>query len=81
MLAQIRYPGSLSFPEEVVLNPKLPKDLAKLTDFCHTGWLEVYNSMMLKYCSRKEHFSYQGMVARTQLAALDNNANAGRNHA
>ncbi|XP_078352898.1 uncharacterized protein LOC144637699 [Oculina patagonica] len=64
--------------EEVVLNTKLLKDLAKLTDFCHTGKLEVYHSMMLKYCSKREHFSYQGMVARTQLAALDNNANTGR---
>ena len=34
--------------------------------------------MMLKYCSKQEHFSYKGMVARTQLAALDNNANAER---
>ena len=67
--------------EEVVLNTKLIKDLAKLTDFCHTGRLEVYHAMMLKYCSKREHFSYQGMVARTQLAALDNNANTGRNQA
>ena len=34
--------------------------------------------MMLKYCSKQEHFSYKGMVARTQLAALDNNAYADR---
>ena len=67
--------------EEVVLNTKLLKDLAKLTDFCHTGKIEVYHSMMLKYCSKREHFSYKGMVARTQLAALDNNANTGRNQA
>ena len=64
--------------EEVVLNTKLLKDLAKLTDFCHTGKIEVYHSMMLKYCSKQEHFSYKDMVARTQLAALDNNANAER---
>lgn len=67
--------------EEVVLNPKLLKDLAKLTDFCHTGKIEVYHSMMLKYCSKREHFSYKGMVARTQLAALDNNANTKRSQA
>ena len=67
--------------EEVVLNPKLLKDLAKLTDFCHTGKIEVYHSMMLKYASKREHFSYKGMVARTQLAALDNNANTGRSQA
>ena len=67
--------------EEVVLNTKLLKDIAKLTDFCHTGKMEVYHSMMLKYCSKREHFSYKGMVARTQLAALDNNANTGRSQA
>ena len=64
--------------EEVVLNTKLLKDLTKLTDFCHTGEIEVYHSMMLKYCSKQDYFSYKGMVARTQLAALDNNANAER---
>ncbi|XP_068758424.1 uncharacterized protein [Montipora capricornis] len=64
--------------EEVVLNNKLLKDLAKLTDFCHTGKIDVYHSMMLKYCSKREHFSYKGRVARTQPAALDNNANTGR---
>ena len=37
--------------------------------------------MMLKYCSKREHFSYKGMVARTQLAALDNSANTGRKQA
>ena len=37
--------------------------------------------MMLKYALKREHFSYKGMVARTQLAALDNNANTGRSQA
>ena len=37
--------------------------------------------MMLKYASKREYYSYQGMVARTQLAALDNNANTGRSQA
>jgi len=67
--------------EEVVLQPKLLKDLANLTDFCHTGGLEVYHSMILKYCPEGEHFSYKGMVARTQLAAIDNNHNTGRKQA
>ena len=70
-----RSPAHLAL-EEVVLNTKLLKDLAKLTDVCHTGKIEVYHSMMLKYCSKQEHLSYKCMVARTQLAALDNNANA-----
>lgn len=72
-------PGSAAFValEEVILNPRLLKDLAKLTDFNHTGGLEVYHSMMLKYCPKRQHFSYKGMLARTQLAAIDNNRNAG----
>ena len=37
--------------------------------------------MMLKYVSKCEHYSYQGMVARTQLAALDNNTNTGHSQA
>ena len=34
--------------------------------------------MMQKYCSKHEHFSCKGKVARTQLAALDNSASAER---
>ena len=67
--------------EEVVLEKKLMKDLRKITEFCHTGDLEVYHSMLLKYCPKRQHFSHKGMVARTQLTALDNNANCGRKQA
>ena len=34
--------------------------------------------MMLKYCPKRQHFSYKGMIARTQLAVLDHNHNTGR---
>ncbi|KAK3108750.1 hypothetical protein FSP39_014807 [Pinctada imbricata] len=37
--------------------------------------------MMLKYCPKKQHFSYEGMVARTQLAALDHNNGTERDQA
>ena len=67
--------------EDVVTNKRLLKDLEKLTDFGHTGALEVYHSLLLKYCPKREHFSYKGMIARTRLAALDNNANTGREQA
>ena len=66
---------------EVALNIKQMKDIAKITDFCHTGRLEVYHSMMPKYCPKRENFSHQGMVAKTQLTALDNNHNTGRGQA
>ena len=42
--------------DEVVLNTKLLKDLAKLTDFCHTGNIEVYHSMMLNTAQNKNIF-------------------------
>lgn len=67
--------------EEVVLNKKLLKDIVKLTELCHTGQLEMYHSEYLKYCPKREHFSHKGMVARTQLTALDHNANHGRKQA
>jgi ribonuclease HI len=67
--------------EEVITNKKLLKDLGKLTEFHHTGELESYHSVMTKYVPKREHFSYNGMVARTQLAILDHNANVGREQA
>ena len=67
--------------EEVVTNKKLLKDLAKLTEFHHTGELESYHSLMTKYVPKREHFCYNGMVARTQLAILDHNANVNRSQA
>ena len=67
--------------EDVVTNQKLLKDLAKLTEFHHTGQLESYHFLMTKYVPEREHFSYNGMVARTQLAILDHNANTTKSQA
>ena len=52
--------------------------LAKLTEFHHTVELEHFHSLILKYLPKREHFSFKGMVARTQLAALDHNFNINR---
>ena len=67
--------------EEVVLNKKFLKDIEKLTEFHHTGELEVYHSLLLKYVPKRLHYSYKGMVARTQLAVIDHNSNTGRKQA
>ena len=40
------------------------------SDFFHTGNLEVFHSLLLKYCPKRLHFSFHGMIARTQLAIL-----------
>ena len=61
--------------EKVVCNKRLLKDIRKLTEFCHAGELEVCHSLVLKYCPKQEHFSFNGMVAHTQLAVLDYNNN------
>ena len=67
--------------EEVGTNKKLMKDIAKLTEFHHTGELESYHSLITKYAPKREHFCYNGMVARTQLAVLNHNANGSRSQA
>lgn len=59
-----------------VLDKKLLNDLPYLTEFSHTGNLEVYHALLNKYCPKNRHFSYTGMVCRCQLAALDHNAGA-----
>ena len=67
--------------KEVGFDKTLLKNIEQLTLNCHTGTLEVYHSVQLKYLAKRQHFSYKGMVARTQLAALDHNANTRRQQA
>ena len=67
--------------EKVVLNKYLLADLKYLTDFNHTGTLEVYHSLYNKYCPKRLHFSYHGMIARSQLAVLDFNSGVGAQQA
>ena len=50
--------------EEIVFDSTLLKGMKLVT---------VYHYMMLKYCPKRQHFSHAGMVARTQLATLNNN--------
>ena len=56
--------------KEIVLDKKLLDIVPYLVDFCHTGNLKVYHAVLLKYCPKQLHFSYHGMIARTQLAVL-----------
>jgi hypothetical protein len=57
--------------QDVVTNKRLLKDLEHITKFCHTGQIEVFHSMLLKYCPKRQHFAYASMKARLMLAALD----------
>ena len=52
-----------------------------MTAFCHTGALEVFHSLLTKYVPKRKHFSFEGMEARTLLAALDHNINIDREQA
>jgi len=64
--------------KEVVLNKTLLKDIRQLNEFCHTGSLEVYHSLMTKYCPKRQEFDSEQMSARVTLAVLDHNHNTGR---
>ena len=59
--------------EQVVLNRNLLRDLSFVTEFNHTGQLEVFHSLLNKYCPKRQHFPMYGMIARHQLAILDFN--------
>ena len=56
--------------QNIILDKTLHSDLKHLTNFSHTGSLEVYNSLYNKWLLKSTHFSYQGMIARSQLAAI-----------
>jgi len=68
-----RSPSFLAL-KSVVENKKTLSDLMYLVEFRHTGNLEVYHSVINKYCPKRLHFSMHGMIARTQLAVLDFNS-------
>ena len=67
--------------ERIVNDKKLLKDLDYVAEFRHTGNLEVYHSLLNKYCPKRLAFSYDGMYARTQLAVLDHNCGINREQA
>jgi len=46
--------------QNVVLDKRLLAALPNLRYFCHTGELEVFHSMLLKYCSKRQHFPFPG---------------------
>ena len=67
--------------KNIVCNKTLLRDIKMLTGFHHTGALEVFHSLLLKYCPKRQHFSYIGMQARIELAILDHSYNTNRKQA
>ena len=63
---------------EVVLDKRLTKDIRQLSEFCHTGSLEVYHSLMTKYVPKRQEFDFDQMNARTALAVIDHNMSRDR---
>ncbi|KAJ7998415.1 hypothetical protein DPEC_G00204700 [Dallia pectoralis] len=59
----------------LVLDKRLLRDMEKMGLFKHTGPLEVFHSALLKYLSKRQAFSFQGMRERCQLAILEHNEN------
>ena len=59
--------------QKIVFDKTLLGDMKHLTNFSHTGMLEVYHSLYNKWIPKSTHFSFRGMVARSQLAAIDFN--------
>ncbi|KAK3731342.1 hypothetical protein QZH41_004098 [Actinostola sp. cb2023] len=67
--------------KSVVLDKNILKAVEQLNLCCHTGNLEVYHSVLTSYLPKRQHFSYKGMIARTQLVALHHNNNTNREQA
>ncbi|XP_026114078.1 uncharacterized protein LOC113092627 [Carassius auratus] len=63
---------------QVILAPKLLKDLENLSSDFQTSGLESYHSLILKFAPKSVAFSFVGMLCRTQLAAMHYNENSGR---
>ena len=67
--------------KNVIENKKILADIKYLSKICHTENLEVFHSVLNKYCPRTLHFKLEGMIARTQLAVLDYNCGSNNTQA
>lgn len=64
--------------KEVVQDKRLLKDIAHLSEFCHTGNLEVYHSLLTKYVLKRQNFDYDQMNCRTAIAVIYHNMSQNR---
>lgn len=59
--------------QKVIFDASILRDLPFLTEFSHTGCIEVYHALRNKYAPKRLHFSYEGLSLRSELAILDHN--------
>ena len=67
--------------QDIVFSNSILKDLTYLTKFSHTGTLEVYHFLYNRWIRKSIHFSFHGMIVRTQLAILHFNSGSNLNTA
>ena len=67
--------------KRIVTEKLFISDMKYFVDFLHTGNLEVFHSLLLKYCPKRLQFSFHGMITRTQLAILHFNQAMKSEHA
>lgn len=53
--------------------------MAHAKHFIHTGRLESYHNVRLKYMPKRIHLKYNGMYIRSILAIIDHNSNLNKN--
>ncbi|XP_077155372.1 uncharacterized protein LOC143817781 [Ranitomeya variabilis] len=71
-------PTAMSLLKGIAESKNLQRDIRQINYFCHTGELELYHSVCLKYRPKCLHFFIDGMIACSQLAALDHNRSIDR---
>ena len=75
-MAEVKFSSALMNVENIAENKKILKNLKCLNNFCHAVGLGEYHSMFSRYCPRKHHFTLNGVIARNQLAVLDENCSS-----
>ena len=59
----------------MINNPRDIKDMAKLSEPYHAGYLEVFHSLLTSHAPKRQEFEINVMDARIKLAVLDHNSN------
>ncbi|CAG0881004.1 unnamed protein product, partial [Cyprideis torosa] len=75
-------PETLGLEEikDIVLKPRLLQQLEKTTHFYFTSAsaLDAYHSLLLKYATKRLHYHFAGMRARSMISVIDHNWNIKR---